>query len=84
MENKNTQSLKEKKELKERVSMEEVNLAAIAIRLNVQLRSSDMPIHMQEHALRCTRQFLDSAPKPLPNFSHLARAIKKVHCLIAI
>ncbi|XVE50297.1 hypothetical protein DITRI_Ditri01bG0150600 [Diplodiscus trichospermus] len=86
----NSRSLKEKQEqiincslpskrrgTKERSPMEEVKLAAIAINLNVRLRSSDMPIYMQEHALRCSRQLLDSAPKKPPSLSHLARAIKK-------
>ncbi|XVF78380.1 hypothetical protein PTKIN_Ptkin14bG0127100 [Pterospermum kingtungense] len=73
----NSQSLKEKQNLEERVAMEETKLAAIAINLNVMLRSSDMPIDMQEHALRCTRQLLDSVPKPRHNLTHLARAIKK-------
>ncbi|KAH9650751.1 hypothetical protein KPL70_026494 [Citrus sinensis] len=39
--------------------MEEVNLAATAISLNVRLRSSDMPAHMQQHALRFTRSLVD-------------------------
>ncbi|EOY12948.1 Dynein light chain type 1 family protein [Theobroma cacao] len=85
----NSQSLKGKLELKrsfpskirhgtkEKSPMEEVKLAAIAISLNVRLRSSDMPICMQEHALRCSRQLLDSAHKTRPNLTHLARAIKK-------
>lgn len=64
--------------------MEEVNLAATAISLNVRLRSSDMPAHMQQHALRFTRSLVDdyysesSAPKTSrPNPTHLARALKK-------
>lgn len=64
--------------------MEEVNLAATAISLNVRLRSSDMPAHMQQHALRFTRSLVDdyysesSAPKTsCPNPTHLARALKK-------
>ncbi|KAK6229451.1 hypothetical protein SCA6_018402 [Theobroma cacao] len=85
----NSQSLKGKLELKrsfpskirhgtkEKSPMEEVKLAAIAISLNVRLRSSDMPICMQEHAPRCSRQLLDSAPNPRPNLTHLVRAIKK-------
>ncbi|KAH7544149.1 hypothetical protein JRO89_XS15G0117100 [Xanthoceras sorbifolium] len=58
---------------------EEVNLAATAITLNVRLRSSDMPVHMQQRALRLTGSLLDSAaPKTSrPNPSHLARALKK-------
>ncbi|KAL5736309.1 hypothetical protein ACOSP7_030769 [Xanthoceras sorbifolium] len=57
---------------------EEVNLAATAITLNVRLRSSDMPVYMQQRALRLTGSLLDSAPKTSrPNPSHLARALKK-------
>ena len=61
--------------------IEEVKLAATAISLNIRLRSSDMPVHMQERALRYTRSLLDqSAPKSLSKFNptHLARALKKV------
>ncbi|PPR97257.1 hypothetical protein GOBAR_AA23411 [Gossypium barbadense] len=84
-----SRSLKEKQELKRRFPSkrhgteeksrmeDQVELAAIAISLNVRLRPSDMPVYMQEHALRCTRQLLDSAPKPQPSLTHLARAIKK-------
>ncbi|ONI12779.1 hypothetical protein PRUPE_4G183100 [Prunus persica] len=63
---------------------DQVKLAATAITLNVRLRSSDMPAHMQNHALRHTRTLLDSAaaappaaPKARPNPTHLARALKK-------
>ncbi|XP_030929018.1 uncharacterized protein LOC126695013 [Quercus robur] len=61
---------------------EQVKLAATAISLNIRLRSSDMPLHMQERALNYTRSLLDdsdSAPKSLPKFNptHLARALKK-------
>ncbi|XP_008226642.1 PREDICTED: uncharacterized protein LOC103326215 [Prunus mume] len=62
---------------------DQVKLAATAITLNVRLRSSDMPAHMQNHALRHTRTLLDSAappppaPKTRPNPTHLARALKK-------
>ncbi|KDP27046.1 hypothetical protein JCGZ_20981 [Jatropha curcas] len=52
---------------------EELELAAIAISLNVRLRSSNMPLHKQERALRCARSFLDSAPNHRPNSSDLAR-----------
>ncbi|XP_039029280.1 dynein light chain, cytoplasmic-like [Hibiscus syriacus] len=84
-----SQGSKEKQELKlcfqskrygnkEKPPMEDrVKLAAIAISLNVRLRSSDMPVNMQEHALRCTRRLLDSAPEPRPSLTQLARAIKK-------
>ncbi|KAK8503633.1 hypothetical protein V6N13_009764 [Hibiscus sabdariffa] len=84
-----SQGLKEKQEPKRRFPSNEhrskgkspmedqLKLAAIAINLDVRLRSSDMPVCMQEHALRCTRHLLDSAPKPQPSLTHLARAIKK-------
>lgn len=55
---------------------EVMKLAAMAIKLNLRLRSSDMPPNMQRHALRFTRSFLDSSTPPNP--SHLARALKKV------
>ncbi|KAL9346040.1 hypothetical protein Peur_060893 [Populus x canadensis] len=59
-----------------------IKLAAIALSLNVRLRSSDMPVDMQERALRYARSFLDkspssAAPKPRPNLTLLARALKK-------
>ncbi|XP_030549747.2 dynein light chain, cytoplasmic-like isoform X2 [Rhodamnia argentea] len=55
-----------------------LRLAATAVSCNVRLRSSDMPVHMQERALRCTRSFLDSSsPNLRPNNTHLARALKK-------
>lgn len=69
---------------------EAVKLAAIAMSFNVRLRSSDMPPHMQAHALRCTRSLLDSSNPPAtvvppttkaktrPNPTHIARALKKV------
>ncbi|EXB51370.1 Dynein light chain [Morus notabilis] len=68
---------------------EAVKLAAIAMSFNVRLRSSDMPPHMQAHALRCTRSLLDSSNPPAtvvppttkaktrPNPTHIARALKK-------
>ncbi|KAG6793843.1 hypothetical protein NC652_004116 [Populus alba x Populus x berolinensis] len=61
---------------------EVMKLAAIALSLNVRLRSSDMPVDMQERALRYARSFLDdpsisSAPKHRPNPTLLARALKK-------
>ncbi|KAF3442104.1 hypothetical protein FNV43_RR16020 [Rhamnella rubrinervis] len=55
-----------------------MKLAAMAIKLNLRLRSSDMPPLMQEHVLRFTRSFLDSSPKTTPlNPSLLANALKK-------
>ncbi|XP_059591586.1 uncharacterized protein LOC100257280 isoform X2 [Vitis vinifera] len=57
----------------------EVKLAAIAISLNVRLRSSDMPPAMQDHALRYSRSLVDAIPDATrPNPSHIARALKKV------
>ncbi|KAJ6894309.1 hypothetical protein NC652_028161 [Populus alba x Populus x berolinensis] len=63
-----------------------IKLAAIALSLNVRLRSSDMPIDRQERALRYARSFLDKSPssaasKPRPNLTLLARALKKVSLL---
>ncbi|KAL1145856.1 hypothetical protein V6Z11_A11G328300 [Gossypium hirsutum] len=69
-----SRSLKEKQELKRRFPSKRHGTEE---NLNVRLRPSDMPVYMQEHALRCTRQLLDSAPKPQPSLTHLARAIKK-------
>ncbi|KAK3198982.1 hypothetical protein Dsin_022397 [Dipteronia sinensis] len=73
MENRKTRSREELEE--------EVNLAAAAITLNVRLRSSDMPVYMQQRALRLTRSLLDSSSSPKttsrPNPTHIARAIKK-------
>lgn len=68
----------------ERCPTEEVKLAATAISLNVRLRPSDMPLHMQDRALRYTRSLLDdSVPlKSHPNPTHLARALKKVYTYI--
>ncbi|KAF4400118.1 hypothetical protein G4B88_021332 [Cannabis sativa] len=71
--------------LKLRSANEDVKLAAVAISFNVRLRSSDMPTHMQEHALRSTRSLLDSVvstktttkTRPKPNPTLLARALKK-------
>ncbi|KAF5751312.1 Dynein light chain type 1 family protein [Tripterygium wilfordii] len=54
-----TRGEKELKEFKKNVTHETVNLAGLAIGLNVRLRSSDMPVHMQEHAIHCTRSSLD-------------------------
>ena len=60
-------------------AMREVNLAAIAVDLNIRLRSADMPAMMQERAFRCTRALLDSnREEKRPNPTHLAMALKKV------
>ncbi|KAI4390133.1 hypothetical protein MLD38_002276 [Melastoma candidum] len=61
-----------------RCPSQELRLAAAAIRFDVRLRSSDMPVHMQEHALRCTRSFVNSSPERRPNNTLLARSLKKV------
>ncbi|KAK6926409.1 Dynein light chain, type 1/2 [Dillenia turbinata] len=55
----------------------EVKLAAIAVDLNVRLRSADMPVVMQERALRYARALLDADPKTRPNPTHIALALKK-------
>ncbi|KAI4390132.1 hypothetical protein MLD38_002276 [Melastoma candidum] len=60
-----------------RCPSQELRLAAAAIRFDVRLRSSDMPVHMQEHALRCTRSFVNSSPERRPNNTLLARSLKK-------
>ncbi|KAM7498708.1 hypothetical protein LguiA_023122 [Lonicera macranthoides] len=56
---------------------DQVKLAAIAISLNIRLRSADMPSAMQEHALRCTRSLLDASPSTRPSPTLLARSLKK-------
>ena len=75
-----------KQKLKKAEASHEVGLAALAISLNVRLRSSDMPLPMQEHALRYTASLLhhpspspsSSSSKPRHNPTHLARSLKKV------
>ncbi|KAL2331439.1 hypothetical protein Fmac_019020 [Flemingia macrophylla] len=55
-----------------------MRLASLAISFNVRLKSSDMPVHMQEHALRHTRSLLPlHPPSPKPTNTHIARALKK-------
>ncbi|XAR68339.1 Dynein ATPase, partial [Bertholletia excelsa] len=62
----------------DRSSTEQAKLAAVAIELNVRLRSADMPADMQERALRSARSLLDSSPVGhRPNPSLLARSLKK-------
>lgn len=66
-------------------AMREVNLAAIAVDLNIRLRSADMPAMMQERAFRCTRALLDSnREEKRPNPTHLAMALKKVSSLTTL
>lgn len=80
------QELEEKRltqhKLKQAEPSHEVRLAALAITFNARLRSSDMPLHIQEHALRSTRSLVGdpspSSSKPRLNPTHLARALKKV------
>ncbi|KAJ1401899.1 Dynein light chain, type 1/2 [Sesbania bispinosa] len=54
-----------------------MRLASLAISFNVRLKSSDMPVHMQEHALRYTRSLIAVHPSPKSINTHLARALKK-------
>jgi len=66
---------------KENPSQTIMRLASLAIGFNVRLKSSDMPAHMQEHALRHTRSLLSlSTPSPKLSNTLIARALKKVHC----
>lgn len=59
-------------------SREEVKLAAIAISLNVRLRSAEMPFTMQERAVRHARSLLGSTTQRRPNPTPLALSLKKV------
>lgn len=59
----------------------EVRLAAIAVDLNVRLRSAEMPPLMQERAFRYTRALLDANPDQKPSPTRLAMCLKKV-CLL--
>ncbi|KAG4978207.1 hypothetical protein AAZX31_13G260000 [Glycine max] len=56
-----------------------MRLASLAISFNVRLKSSHMPLHMQEHALRHTRSLflLHHPPSPKPSNTLIARALKK-------
>jgi dynein light chain LC8-type len=58
----------------------EVRLAAIAVELNIRLRSADMPGAMQEHAFRFSRALLDAnnLESKNPNPTHIAMSLKKV------
>ncbi|KAK8583722.1 hypothetical protein V6N13_109117 [Hibiscus sabdariffa] len=59
----------------------ELKLAAIAVDLNVRLRSADMPLTMQERAIRRARAVLDANPdntkRPSPNPTQVAMCLKK-------
>jgi dynein light chain LC8-type len=58
----------------------EVRLAAIAVELNIRLRSADMPGAMQEHAFRFSRALLDAnnLESKNPSPTHIAMSLKKV------
>ncbi|KAL1537773.1 putative dynein light chain [Salvia divinorum] len=63
---------------KQRKEEEEVKLAALAISFNIRLRSADMPLPMQERALRHARALLDAAAHlRRPNPTLLSRSLKK-------
>ncbi|XVF11202.1 hypothetical protein REPUB_Repub08aG0005600 [Reevesia pubescens] len=57
----------------------ELKLAAIAVELNVRLRSADMPPSMQERAIRRARALLDANPdkNKRPNPTQLSMSLKK-------
>ncbi|KAJ9140009.1 hypothetical protein P3X46_030697 [Hevea brasiliensis] len=55
----------------------QAKLAAIAVDLNIRLRSADMPGAMQERAFRCTRAVLDANLEKKPNPTHVAMCLKK-------
>ncbi|XWS36956.1 hypothetical protein CRYUN_Cryun19dG0002000 [Craigia yunnanensis] len=57
----------------------ELKLAAIAVDLNVRLRSADMPLAMQERATRRARALVDanSDKNKRPNPTQLAMCLKK-------
>ncbi|XVF54959.1 hypothetical protein PTKIN_Ptkin05aG0222700 [Pterospermum kingtungense] len=58
---------------------DELKLAAIAVNLNVRLRSADMPPPMQERAIRRARALVDANPdkNKRPNPTQLAMCLKK-------
>ncbi|XP_010264358.1 PREDICTED: dynein light chain 1, cytoplasmic-like [Nelumbo nucifera] len=56
----------------------EAKLAAIAVELNIRLKSADMPATMQERAFRQARALLDAASNnSRPNPTLMALALKK-------
>ena len=59
----------------------EVKLAAVAVDLNVRLRSADMSAAMQERAFRYARSLLDAHSDNVPTPTHLAMRLKKVRWL---
>ncbi|KVI02236.1 hypothetical protein Ccrd_019497 [Cynara cardunculus var. scolymus] len=59
---------------------EELQLAAIAVSLNVRLRSADMPIAMQERALRLARSLFDSGEEFWIVRNTLAGRIRILFC----
>ncbi|XP_057731730.1 dynein light chain 1, cytoplasmic-like [Arachis stenosperma] len=60
-----------------------MRMASIAISLNARLKASDMPLHMQEHALHYTRSLITHGhghhhyPSNKLTHTHLARELKK-------
>ncbi|KAL5989448.1 hypothetical protein ACLOJK_010340 [Asimina triloba] len=59
-------------------SAADVKLAAVALALNVRLRSADMPAAMQERAFRSARALLDELDfTSQPNPTSIAMALKK-------
>ncbi|KAL6321810.1 hypothetical protein AAG906_035507 [Vitis piasezkii] len=54
-----------------------VKLAAVAVDLNVRLRSADMSAAMQERAFRYARSLLDAHSDNVPTPTHLAMRLKK-------
>ncbi|XP_021592520.2 dynein light chain, cytoplasmic [Manihot esculenta] len=55
----------------------QAKLAAIAVDLNIRLRSADMPGAMQERSFRCTRAILDANLEKKPNPTRIAMCLKK-------
>ncbi|XP_034711298.1 dynein light chain-like [Vitis riparia] len=55
----------------------EVKLEAVAVDLNVRLRSADMSAAMQERAFRYARSLLDAHSDNVPTPTHLAMRLKK-------
>ncbi|EEF51560.1 dynein light chain, cytoplasmic [Ricinus communis] len=55
----------------------QAKLAAIAVDLNIRLRSAEMPGAMQERAFRCTRAVLDANLEKKLNPTHIAMCLKK-------
>ena len=60
----------------------EVKLAAVAVDLNVRLRSADMSPAMQERAFRFARFLLDAHSDNVPPPTQLAMRLKKVRLFV--